>query len=105
MQKKTLTKAGLLTSMLSCALGASLSAQTARAPAVSKSDSAVAHKVAGCYELLRDGWQADPDLARFGGIPRDPVRFELTENPSRSWDPLADDMHVTYFAVRMPISG
>jgi len=98
---KTLIKAAVLSSVLSHALCASLTAQSAPPPAVSPRDSAVAQKVAGCYELLRDGWQADRDLAKFGDIPRDPVRFELTKSPARAWDPLSAYDHVTYFAVRM----
>jgi hypothetical protein len=99
MQKKTLINAGLLASILSHALCVSLTAQTARA--VSKRELAVAQKVAGCYELLRDGWQADSDLAMFGDLPRDPVRFELTKNPARAWDALSAYMHTAYFTVRM----
>jgi len=101
MQKKTLMKAGLLSFLLSHTICASLTAQVARAPMVSKRESAVANKVAGCYELLRDGWQADSDLVMFGDIPRNPVRFELTKNIARAWDPLAAYMHVTYFTVRI----
>jgi hypothetical protein len=98
--------AGLIPLMMIYTIGAPLKAQRARAAAWSQRDSAVAHSVAGCYELLRDGWESDSQMAKIEpaippGIPRDPVRFELTAKPARGWDVLSQREHNTYFQVRV----
>lgn len=86
--------------MMTYAICAPLEAQAAAAVVPSHSDSAVAHRVAGCYELLRDGWQSDSNLAKIEeAIPRDRVRFEPTEKPARGWDALSAYEHRTYFQV------
>ena len=63
-------------------------------------DSALANRVAGCYELVRDGWQSDSGLARFATIPADPIRFELTKTPAPEWSDLSAYQDVVYYTVR-----
>lgn len=64
-------------------------------------DAAVANRVAGCYQLVDDGWQADSDLARFTTVPQGPVRFELTKSPDRNFARLSAFEHRTYFTVHV----
>jgi len=87
--------------MMTYAICAPLKAQAAAVMVPSHSDSVVAQRVAGCYELLRDGWESDPNLTKFEFFPRDRIRFELTTTPARGWDALWAYEHVTYFDVRM----
>jgi hypothetical protein len=86
---------------MTCGICATLKAQAAAVMVPSHSDSAVAQRVAGCYELLRDGWESDPNLTKFEFFPRDRIRFELTTKPARGWDALWAHEHVTYFDVLM----
>ena len=93
-------KTRLLLFVMSHGIRASLMAQGTPA-ALPPGDSAVADRVAGCYELLSGGWQSDSELAKIATLPRDPVRFELTKNRARGWDELSASEHVVYFEVRM----
>src|SRR6185437_8055950 len=63
-------------------------------------DLALAKRIAGCYELARGSWQTDSTLARFGPMPRGPVRFELTNIPDPNWTRLAANNLTTYFETR-----
>ena len=94
--------------MMAYAMCAPLKAQATTAAAWAQRDSAMARTVAGCYELLRDGWERDSNLAKIepAAIPRGPVRFELTKKPARGWDALSAYEHTTYFQVLVdPIAG
>jgi len=87
--------------MMAHAICGPLKAQAAAVMAPSHSDSVVAQRLAGCYELLRDGWESDSNLTKFEFFPRDRIRFELTTTPARGWDALWAQEHVTYFDVLM----
>jgi len=92
--------AGLIAGVMAYAICAPLKAQGALSAAWSRRDSTLAHSVAGCYELLRGGWESDSNLAKIEpAIPRDPVRFELTKKPARGWDVLSAAEQKTYFQV------
>lgn len=80
-------------------VGVSLLAQTPGRVGRRLSDSALANRVAGCYELLDDGWQADSNLAKFSTLPQDPVRFEITNTPDKDWAKLSAFQNTTYFTV------
>jgi hypothetical protein len=79
---------------------ASLSAQNARTPRNPARDSAVAQRVAGCYELADGGWRTDSAIAKIDSVPHEPIRFELMAKPARSWESLSNYDQVTYFEVR-----
>ena len=98
---KTRMRAGFISFVMSYAISASLKGQATSAVVPSHSDSLVAQRVAGCYELLRDGWESDSNLTKFELFPRDRIRFELTTTPARGWDALWAHEHVTYFDVLM----
>ncbi|HEY4219127.1 MAG TPA: hypothetical protein VGM67_18420 [Gemmatimonadaceae bacterium] len=59
------------------------SAQTSPA-AAHLSDSTLAARVAGCYELVDDGWEKDSALAKFDSLPQVPLRFAITGCNRRS---------------------
>ena len=99
MQRQHAVKTGLLLFMMSHGVCISLMAQGARAIAPPQSDSAVANRIAGCYEL-GSSWQSDSALAKIATVPRDPVRFELTKKRAPGWDELSASEHVVYFEVR-----
>lgn len=63
-------------------------------------DSALANRVAGCYELVGSSWQADSALASITRVPRGPVRFELTNVPDPNATRLAASDLATYFETR-----
>jgi hypothetical protein len=86
----------LVLAAIAQAVGTSLLSQ---APAAQLSDSAVANRVAGCYELVNDGWQADSNLARFTTLPQAPVRFEVTKTPAKNYARLSVYEHRTYFTI------
>jgi len=97
----TRMKTGLISFVMTYAICAPLKAQAAAVMVPSHRDSVVAQRVAGCYEVLRDGWESDTNLAKFEFFPRGRIRFELTAKPARGWDALWAYEHVTYFDVIM----
>ena len=80
-------------------IGASLLAQSPARTGRRLTDAALASRVAGCYELLDDGWQADSNLAKFSILPQVPVRFEVTNTPDKDWAKLSAFQNLTYFVV------
>ncbi len=99
MQRQHAMTTGLLFLMMSHGSCISLMAQGSRAVAPRQTDSAVADRVAGCYEL-DSGWQSDTAMAKFEPVPRGPVRFELTKKRARGWDELSASERVVFFDVR-----
>jgi hypothetical protein len=69
-------------------------------------DSALAARVAGCYELAGAGWRSDSEMAKIvrmaniASLPTDPIRFELTKNSVRGWTALSGPGDPVYFEVR-----
>lgn len=93
-------KTALVLLIIGHGVGASLTAQSADADQWRRRDSAVAARVAGCYELVEGAWRSDSAMAKIDSIPRDPIRFELTKNPAPGSATLSDYEHTVYFEVR-----
>lgn len=92
-------KTALVLLIIGHGVGASLPAQGADTIGWARRDSAVATRVAGCYELVEGDWRSDSDMAKIDSIPNDPIRFELTRNPA-GWSTLSEYEHTVYFEVR-----
>lgn len=83
---------------------APLSAQARRATRPTPAESALAARIAGCYELADNGWRSDPELVKLANvaritIPSSPVRFELTTHPAPGWSTVGDSADVYFFEV------
>lgn len=92
-------KKAFLFAIVGAVASAPVSAQSDLADQRRVLDSTLAVRVAGCYELVADGWQSDSELAKIATIPTDPVRFELTGKAASGWAALSDMEHSVYFEV------
>lgn len=69
---------------------------------MSHSDSVVAHRVAGCYELVPGAWHTDSELVKIAPVPPGPIRFELSGSPAARFVELSDvsNEHAVYFGAQ-----